>query len=270
MALDSGATASCFHQGTDFRLLAQPVTVRGALPGQSSLAKGTTSLPCPALPSGHLRGLHSPDFRHNLVSVSQLQSQGVEVLFPARARQAHCRDPSKERVFWTFQQGQLGLYEARVASSSKLPLSARTGRSSLAPVTQPPPCPPPSQSGPGPQIPATGTTPTSACASAITGQHLSPLHPSVLLHQRLGHMGASSIKTLINKQAIVGLPTVYQAPPTPFQFECIPCIQSKTKAMPHPLIRSRSLGLHGQDPHRPCGSSPYRSEGAHVLAHHSG
>lgn len=33
VALDSGVTASCFHQGGDFKPLAQPITVRGALPG---------------------------------------------------------------------------------------------------------------------------------------------------------------------------------------------------------------------------------------------
>ena len=194
VALDSGATSSCFKQGADFRPLKEPVTVRGALPGLTSLAKGTTCLPCPALPSGQLRGLHSPDFRHNLVSVSELQSQGVEVVFPACAKSAHCKDPSTGEILWTFQQGQLGLYEAKLREQT--------------------------------------------AASAV--KHSAPdLHPTTLLHRRLGHIGESSLRTLISKQAILGLPQSYTPPPVPFPTGCLPCIQSKTQAVPHPLHRSR-------------------------------
>jgi len=195
VALDSGATASCFRQGTSFKPLAEPVTVRGALPGLTSLAKGTTAIPCPALPSGTLRGLHSPDFRHNLVSVSELQSQGVEVVFPAGTRSAHCKDPSTGKVLWSFRQGQLGLYEAKVREHT--------------------------------------------AASAVGTPHPS-LHPTTLLHRRLGHLGEASLRTLIRHQAITGLPEAYIAPPVPFTTSCVPCIQGKTQAKPHPLVRARA------------------------------
>jgi len=119
VALDSGATTSCFKEGSEFRVLSQPITVRGALPGLTSVARGTTELPCPALPSGTLRGLHSPNFRHNLVSLGDLQKKGVEVLFPAGTSEAMCLDPKTGKVLWRFKRSPQGLYEARVLSSEE-------------------------------------------------------------------------------------------------------------------------------------------------------
>ena len=195
VALDSGATTSCFRQGTSFELLREPVPVRGALPGQVSIARGTTCIPCPALPSGVIRGLHSPDFRHNLVSVSELQQQGLDVVFPAKEKSAYCKDPQTGKVLWSFQQGQLGLYEAKVRD--------HTAATALSP----------------PQ---------------------SPMHPSVLLHRKLGHMGVASLRLLCRKKAIDGLPDTFTPPPLPFTTECVPCIQGKTQARPHPLTNERA------------------------------
>lgn len=194
VALDSGATASCFKQGSDYKPLAIPVSVRGALPGKHSLARGTTSLPCPAVRTGSLRGLHSPEFRHNLISVSELQQHGVEILFPAGSRQAQCKDPQSGQVLWTFEQGDGGLYETSVEEAS--------------------------------------VTVTSPSAHA--------LHPSVLLHSRLGHMGEGSIQSLIKHRAIQGLPTSYTPPPCPPPQGCSTCIQAKAHARPHPRTDARA------------------------------
>ena len=79
--LDSGAEMSCFKEGT-LAPLQHPVTVHGAGSGMSLKAAHKATLPCPALPNLSLTGLHSPAFRHNLVDVRDLQSQGVQVLFP--------------------------------------------------------------------------------------------------------------------------------------------------------------------------------------------
>lgn len=107
VALDSGATASCFKQGNDYKPLPCPVPVLGALPGRHSLARGTTALPCPALRGGRFRGLHSPDFRHNLVSVNELQQSGVEVFFLAGTRHAHCRDHPATPLSCPWRQAHL-------------------------------------------------------------------------------------------------------------------------------------------------------------------
>ena len=197
VALDSGATTSCFKEGSDFRTLSQPITVRGALPGLTSLARGTMELPCPALPSGTLRGLHSPNFRHNLVSLGDLQKKGVEVLFPAGTSDAMCLDPKTGKVLWRFKRSPQGLYEARVLSSEDY-------------------------------------------SPKLTGAEL---HPSVVLHRRLGHMGEASITQLCKYQAIEGLPAHYKKPPYPLSSDCLPCIQSKTQAKPHPSLGTRATGL---------------------------
>ncbi|NBU34885.1 hypothetical protein EBS40_09770, partial [bacterium] len=44
IVLDSGASTSCFKQGLDFEPLPQPVPVKGAVAGSSSVARGTTAL----------------------------------------------------------------------------------------------------------------------------------------------------------------------------------------------------------------------------------
>jgi len=66
------------------------------------------------------------------------------------------------------------------------------------------------------------------------------MHPSVLLHRKLGHMGVASLKLLCRKQAIIGLPDTFTPPPLPFTTDCVPCIQGKTQARPHPLTNERA------------------------------
>ena len=199
VVLDSGATTSCFKDGSAYKSLPQPITVRGATASMSSVVKGTTRIPCPALPAGELRGLHSSDFRHNLASVSDMQRQGVETVFPAFAKHAECRDPATGQTLLTFRQGPCGLYEAELSSETAAVAgpSCDCGRSDL-------------------------------------------LHPTVLLHHRLGHLGEASLQLLIKHQSITGLPQTYKPPQQPLHSSCLPCIQGKSQAKPHPLIRSRA------------------------------
>ncbi|CAI7884567.1 unnamed protein product [Closterium sp. NIES-53] len=69
--LDS-STSRCFFRGsTTLTPLPAPVPVRLADPsGGSFVARSSTVLPCPAVPSGSLSGLHLPSFSTNLVSAS--------------------------------------------------------------------------------------------------------------------------------------------------------------------------------------------------------
>jgi len=91
-----------------------------------------------------MRGLHSPAFRHNLVSLGELQKRGIEVVFPAGTTEARCIDPKTGKIVWRFKQGPQGLYEAAVQNSE-----------------------------------------TEAKAYSIASE----LHPTVLLHKRLGAHG---------------------------------------------------------------------------------
>ncbi|CAI7787075.1 unnamed protein product [Closterium sp. NIES-54] len=76
--LDSGASRYFFHDSTALTPLHAPVPVRLADPsGGPVLARSSTVLPCPAVPSGSLSGLHLPSFSTNLVSTAALHDAMV-------------------------------------------------------------------------------------------------------------------------------------------------------------------------------------------------
>ncbi|CAI7749542.1 unnamed protein product [Closterium sp. NIES-53] len=69
--LDSGASRCFFRDSTTLTPLSAPVPVTLADPsGGPVRACSSTVLPCPAVPSGSLSGLHLPSFSTNLVSAS--------------------------------------------------------------------------------------------------------------------------------------------------------------------------------------------------------
>ncbi|CAI7782475.1 unnamed protein product [Closterium sp. NIES-53] len=71
--LDSGASHCFFRDSTTLTPLSAPVPVRLADPSRGLvLARSSTVLPCPAVPSGSLSGLHLPSFSMNLVSTAAL------------------------------------------------------------------------------------------------------------------------------------------------------------------------------------------------------
>ncbi|CAI7917378.1 unnamed protein product [Closterium sp. NIES-53] len=76
--LDSGASCCFFHDSTTLTPLSPPVPVKLADPsGGPVLARSSTVLPFPAVPSGSLSGLHPPSFFTNLVSTAALQDAMV-------------------------------------------------------------------------------------------------------------------------------------------------------------------------------------------------
>ncbi|CAI7893105.1 unnamed protein product [Closterium sp. NIES-54] len=71
--LDSGASRCFFCDSTTLTPLSAPVPVRLADPsGGPVLARSSTVLPCPAVPSSSLSRLHLPSFSTNLVSTAAL------------------------------------------------------------------------------------------------------------------------------------------------------------------------------------------------------
>ncbi|CAI7890807.1 unnamed protein product [Closterium sp. NIES-53] len=81
--LDSGATRSFFRDSTTLTLLPAPVPVRLADPSRGPVvARSSTVLPCPAVPSSSLSGLHLPSFSTNLVSTAALQNAMVTTTTP--------------------------------------------------------------------------------------------------------------------------------------------------------------------------------------------
>ncbi|CAI7776863.1 unnamed protein product [Closterium sp. NIES-53] len=81
--LDSGASRCFFRDSTTLTPLSAPVPVRMADPsGGPVLATSPTVLPCLAVPSGSLSGLHLPSFSTNLVSTAALQDVMVTTTTP--------------------------------------------------------------------------------------------------------------------------------------------------------------------------------------------
>jgi len=85
-------------------------------------------------------------------------------------------------------------------------------------------------------------------SSPPTSNSAPPIHPTTLLHQRLGHMGVGSMRTVISAKSIEGLPATFVAPPHPFATDCLPCIQGKSQSSPHPLVLERAT-RRGQQLH---------------------
>ncbi|CAI7875586.1 unnamed protein product [Closterium sp. NIES-53] len=81
--LDSGASRCFVRDSTTLTPLPAPVPVRLADPsGGPIVARSSTVLPCPAVPSGSLSGLHLPSFSTNLVSTAALQDAMVTTTTP--------------------------------------------------------------------------------------------------------------------------------------------------------------------------------------------
>ncbi|CAI7776342.1 unnamed protein product, partial [Closterium sp. NIES-53] len=81
--LDSGASRCFFRDSTTLTPLPAHVPVRLADPsGGPVVARSSTVLPCPAVPSDSLSGLHLPSFSTNLVSTAALQDAMVTTTTP--------------------------------------------------------------------------------------------------------------------------------------------------------------------------------------------
>ncbi|CAI7757245.1 unnamed protein product [Closterium sp. NIES-53] len=89
--LDSGASRCFFRDSTNLTPLPAPVPVTLADPfGGPVVASPSTVLPCPAVPSGSLSGLHLPSFSTNLVSTAALQDAMVTTTIPGGQRVSIC------------------------------------------------------------------------------------------------------------------------------------------------------------------------------------
>ncbi|CAI7857151.1 unnamed protein product [Closterium sp. NIES-54] len=117
--LDSGASRCFFRDCTTLTLLAAPVPVSLADPtGGPIIARASTVLPCPTVPSGSLLGLHLPEFLTNLLSNTVLQNAWVDTFIPRGQRVAICKCSRTGRHLATFtRQPGSELYTLTTASS---------------------------------------------------------------------------------------------------------------------------------------------------------
>ncbi|CAI7752850.1 unnamed protein product [Closterium sp. NIES-53] len=101
--LDCGASRCFFRDSTTLTPLSAPIPVRLADPsGGPVLARSSTVLPCPAIPSGSLSGLHLPSFSTNLVSTAALQDAMVATTTPGGQRVSICTCTRTGRHLATF------------------------------------------------------------------------------------------------------------------------------------------------------------------------
>ncbi|CAI7807944.1 unnamed protein product [Closterium sp. NIES-54] len=101
--LDSGASRCFFCDSTTLTPLPAPVPIRLADPsGSPDVARSSIVLPCPAVPSGSLSGLHLPSFSMNFVSTAALQDAMVTTTTLGGQRVSVCTCTRTRRHLATF------------------------------------------------------------------------------------------------------------------------------------------------------------------------
>ncbi|CAI7858105.1 unnamed protein product [Closterium sp. NIES-53] len=139
--LDSGASRCFFRDSTTLTPLPAPVLVRLADPsGGPVVARSSTVLPCPAVPSGSLSDLHLPSFSTNLVSTAALQDAMVTTTTPGgQVASCSCRLLSHQTLLWHHRLGHPSLPRLR-GMHSRLLVSGLPWSLPPLPPSPTPPC----------------------------------------------------------------------------------------------------------------------------------
>ncbi|CAI7839581.1 unnamed protein product [Closterium sp. NIES-54] len=205
--LDSGAPRCFFRDCTTVTPLTASVPVSLADPtGGPIVAQASTVLPCPAVPSGSLSGLHLPAFSTNLLSNAILQDEWVDTFIPGGQRVAICKCSRTGRHLATFtRQPGSGLYilttaSAQVAESSQVAASSQVSASS--------------------QLAA-------SCSCRVLS------HQTLLWHHRLGHPSLPRLRSMDSRLLVFGLPMSLPSLPCSTAPPCLPCVDGRQRAAPH-------------------------------------
>ncbi|CAI7894417.1 unnamed protein product [Closterium sp. NIES-53] len=176
--------------------LPTPVPVRLADPSKGPVvARSSTVLPCPAVPSGSLSGLHLPSFSTNLVSTAALQDAMVTTTTP-RGQRVLSLPPSPGHVH-SSARVEFEHASYRVSSGRCLCSGVRV-KSGSTPLLVSPPVAPDSSTAPPPGSPL----PTTPCG----------------MHYRLLVSGLPR-----------SLPPLTPSPAPP----CLSCVEGRQRAAPH-------------------------------------
>ncbi|CAI7754512.1 unnamed protein product [Closterium sp. NIES-53] len=199
--LDSGASRSFFCDSTTFTPLPAPVPVQQADPsGGPVVARSSTVLPCPAVPSGSLSGFHLPSFSTNLVSTAALQDAMVTTTTPGGQRVSICTCTWMGRHLATFTR--------------------RLGSILYTLVTEPP------WVAASAQVSASGQV-APPCLCCLLS------HQTLLWHHRLGHPSLPCLHGMHSRLLLSGLPrSLPPLPPSPAP-PCLPCVEGRQRAAPH-------------------------------------
>ncbi|CAI7895479.1 unnamed protein product, partial [Closterium sp. NIES-54] len=194
--LDSGASRCFFRDSTTLTPRLAPVSVRLADPsGGTVVARSSTVLPCPAVPSGSLSGLHLPSFSTNLVSTAALQDAMVTTTTPGGQRVSICTCTRTGR--------HLAKFTRRPGSSL---YTLATERSQVVASTQ---------------VFASGQVAASCSCRLLS-------HKTLLWHHRLGHPSLPRLRGM-HSGLPRPLPPLSPSPAPP----CLPCVEGRQRAAPH-------------------------------------
>ncbi|CAI7758619.1 unnamed protein product, partial [Closterium sp. NIES-54] len=199
--LDSGASRCFFRDSTTLTPLPAPVSVRVADPSRGPVvARSSTVLPCPAVPSGSLSGLHLPSFSANLVSTAALQDAMVTTTTPGGQRVSICTCTRMGRHLATFTH--------------------RPGSSLYTLATEPP------LVAASSKVFASGKVAASCSCRLLS-------HQTHLWHHRLGHPSLPRLHGMHSCLLFSGLPrSLPPLPPSPAP-PCLPCVEGRQRAAPH-------------------------------------
>ncbi|CAI7782304.1 unnamed protein product [Closterium sp. NIES-54] len=201
---------------TNLTPLPAPVPVRLADPsGGPVLARSSAVLPCLAVPSGSLSGLHLPSFSTNLVSTAALQDAMVTTTTPRGQHVSICTCTQMGHHLATFTR-QLG--------------------SSLYTLATEPP-----------QVAASIQVSVSGPVAALCSCRLQS-HQTLLWHHRLGHPSLPRLRGMHFCLFVSGLPRslppLSPSPPLP----CLPCVEGRQRAAPHSSFPPTNAPLKGEVP----------------------
>ncbi|CAI7781502.1 unnamed protein product [Closterium sp. NIES-54] len=214
--LDLGASRCFFRETTTLTPLPAPVPVRLADPsGAQVLACSSTLLPCLAVLSGSLLGLHLPSFSMNLVSIAALENGMVTTTTPGGQRVLICTCTRMGRLLATFTRRPGSSLHTLNAEPLKVAMSAHVSAS--GPVADP-------------------------CSCRLLS------HQTLLWHHRLGHPSMPRLRGMHSRLLVSGLPRSFPPlPPSPAP-PCLPCVEGRQRAAPHsssfPLTTAPLQALH--------------------------
>ncbi|CAI7813422.1 unnamed protein product [Closterium sp. NIES-54] len=199
--LDSGASRCFFRDSTTLTPLPAPVPVRLADPsGGPVVALSSTVLPCPAVPSGSLSGLHVPSFSTNLVSTAALQDAMVTTTTPGGQR--------------------VSIYTCTRTCRHMATFTHRPGSSIYTLATEP------SQVAASAQVSASDQVAASCSCRLLS-------HQTLLWHHCLGHPSLPHLRGMHSCLLVSGLPRSLPSLPPSLAPPCLPYVEGRQHAAPH-------------------------------------
>ncbi|CAI7740298.1 unnamed protein product [Closterium sp. NIES-53] len=199
--LDSGASRCFFRDSTILTPLPAPVPVRLVDPsGGPVVARSSTVLPCPAVPSGSLSGLHLSLFSTKLVSMAALQDPMVTTTTLGGQRVSICMCTRTGRHLATFTR--------------------RPGSCLYTLATEPP------------QVAASAQV-SASCQVAPPCSCRLLSHQTLLWHHHLGHPSLPRLRGMHSRLLVSSLPrslrTIPPLPAPPY----LPCVKGRQRTAPH-------------------------------------